>query len=385
MHKKIRPREILRQRQRRLVSLAATLTVVAITALLFWWLDQRDWVGTDDAFVAGHLITVKNQSEGTVVEVLAENTSKVHKGDILVRLDGAQALIALQQAQAELAEAVRNVMALKAQLAALTHRADAKQAALQRVRHDLARLSIAVADGAAAEQDVQNAEDNIEELIAGLRETEAERQGLLAQLGRSEPGEHPAVERAKSRLRRAFLDYSRQNVIAPVSGYVAKRKVHVGDRLNPGTPLLVIVPLDQVWVEANFLETQAAPIRVGQPAEIRIDAQQAQRVYRGRVQGINPATGSTFALLPADNATGNFIHVAERLQVRIALNADDLRAQPLQPGLSTVTRVYVGSDSITPVANAIDLNHEAYRTDVFERELEAAEQLIRQVIAENAG
>lgn len=171
---------------------------------------------------------------------------------------------------------------------------------------------------------------------SAIRKVRAEQQGVAAQLLDSAVSNHPSVEKAKSRLRRAFLDYRRRNVVAPVAGYIAKRMVQFGDNLLAGAPLPVIVSLDEVWVEANFLETQVAEIRLGQRAEIRVDAYHGDRRYHGRVQGMSPATGSTFAILPADNSTGNFIHIAERLQVRIALEAGKLAKHPLQPGLSTL-------------------------------------------------
>lgn len=384
MAHKIRPREILRQRNRRLKLMASALLLAGLLSLLYWWLNHRDWVGTDDAFVAGHLVTVKTQSSGTVIEVLAENTQHVQKGDVLVKLDGSHALIALQQAKAELAETVRSVVTLQAKVETLNQRIAAKEAALNQVRHDLKRLSIAAADGAASEQQVQNAQDKIMELAASLRETRAERQGVIAQLRNSAISNHPAVEQAKSRLRRAFLNYQRRKIVAPVSGYIAKRKVQIGDNLKTGAPLMLIVPLDQVWVEANFLETQIADIHPGQSAEIRVDAYGEDRLYHGHVQGINPATGSTFALLPTDNSSGNFIHIAERLQVRIALDADELRAYPLQPGLSTLTRINITEAGVSLPSYGIDLSHDAYRTDIYDHELDGAEQLIEYIVRFNS-
>ncbi len=384
MHKQIRPREILRQRNRRLKLMTLALLLAALLGGLYWWQEHRDWVGTDDAFVAGHLITLKAQSDGTVVELLTENTREVKKGDVLVRLDGNHALVALQQAQAELAETVRNIVTLKSKVETLKQRILAKEAALSQVRHDLSRFSAAAADGAASEQQVQNAQDKIRELEAVIRETRAEQQGIEAQLLDSSLNDHPAIEKAKSKLRKTYLDYERRNVIAPVAGYVAKRKAQIGDNVKIGAPLLVIVPLDEAWVEANFLETQLADIRPGQPAEIRVDAYRDERLYHGRVEGLTPATGSTFALLPTDNSTGNFIHIAERVQVRIALDADELREHPLQPGLSTLTRVKIDETDASRLKSNVSLANAAYRTDIYEHELDGAEALIRQIVASNS-
>ncbi|QSB00415.1 efflux RND transporter periplasmic adaptor subunit [Methylomonas sp. EFPC1] len=379
MPKKIRPREILRQRRRRLQGVTLALLLAGLAYLAYWWLEHRDWIATDDAFVAGHLITLKTQTDGTVIEVLAENTQCVEKGQVLVRLDGVHAGIALQQTQAELAEAVRNIVSLQAKAETLKQRALVKQALLAQVDHDLARFNAAAKDGAVSDQQLQNAQDKSHELQAAIKEIRAEQSSIEAQLLDSGIDNHPAVEKAKSRLRQAFLDFQRRNLVAPVSGCVAKRKVQVGDTLKAGAPLLAIVPLDDLWIEANFLESQIAGVRPGQAAEIRVAAYGDERMYHGRVQGINPGTGSIFAVLPTDNATGNFIHIAERLQVRIALDAAELKANPLQPGLSTLTRINIEKADGLVSASAVTLNGEAYRTDVYDRELEGAEQLIEQI------
>ncbi|WP_445371092.1 HlyD family efflux transporter periplasmic adaptor subunit [Methylomonas sp. HW2-6] len=383
MQKTIRPREILQQRRRRLRFVTMMLLLAALACGLYWWLTQRDWVKTDDAFIAGHLIGVKAQVDGTVVEILAENTQAVNKGDVLVRLDGSYARVAMQQAEAELAKTVREFYALKARLASLGQRLAAKQAAVAQVEHDLQRFKAAAGDGAVSDQQVQNAEDKLRELAAAIRETRAEQDGVAAQLRDSGVEDYPAVAQAKSRLRRAYLDYRRREVRAPVAGYVAKRKVQVGDNLHAGAALMVVVPLEELWVEANFLETQIADIRPGQAAEIRVDAFGGERLYHGRVQGLNPGSGSSFALLPTDNATGNFIHIAERVQVRIALAPDELRAAPLQPGLSTLTRVHIAGGGASALASEVTLAGAAYRTDIYDHELDGVEDKIGQIIAAN--
>lgn len=383
MHRKIRPREILRQRNRRLKLVTLSLLLASLAYAGYWWTVNGDWVATDDAFVTGHLITLKAQTEGTVVEILAENTQHVQQGQVLVRLDGNHARIALQQAEAELAETVRNIVALSAKGEALGQRILAKEAALSQVRHDLERFKVAAGDGAVSEQEVDNARDKMRELEAVIRETRAEESAVEAQLLDADIDHHPAVEKAKSRLRKAFLEYQRRNVIAPVSGYVAKRKVQVGDSLKAGTPLLAIVPLDELWIEANFLESQIAQIRPGQSAEIRVDAYGDTLVYHGKVLGLNPGTGSTFALLPTDNATGNFIHIAERVPVRIGLDFQELKENPLQPGLSTLTRIHVSEAGQAPWVSSVNVDGEAYRTQVYEHELDGVDSLIGRIVSEN--
>lgn len=367
--------------------LSRTTAVLALLGLGLWAYSayrERRWVGTDDAFVTGHVIPVEVQAEGTVVAVLAENTQSVAQGQVLVRLDGHHAGIALQQAQAELAATVRQIAALQARQETLARRIAARTAALEAVRHDLARFRQAGLDGAVSEQQQQNATDKILELEATVGEVRAEQKELSVQLGAAGVANHPAVEAAKQRFRRAALDFRRQEIRAPVAGAVAKRKVQVGDRVAPGVPVMVIVPLDQLWVEANVLEGDLDGIRPGQAAEIRVDAY-PDRIYHGRVEGLNPGTGSVFALLPTDNATGNFIHIAERVPVRIALDPHELARGPLQPGLSTYTRIALTeAPEPSPRISLTETTTPAYRTSAFDGELDGLEATIARVVAENS-
>ncbi|MGJ0484165.1 MAG: HlyD family efflux transporter periplasmic adaptor subunit [Methylomicrobium sp.] len=383
MQKTIRPKEIIRLRNRRLAAVTLSLLLACAAFLIYWWLTTRDWVATDDAFVTGHLINLKAQTEGTVVEILAENTQQVRQGQVLVRLDGVRAQLDFEQSQAELGETVRRIEKLTAGIQTLQQRIAARQATLNQVKHDLQRYLTALRDGAASEQQVQNARDKILELEASIKEAEAEKISVEAEIQGVDIDRHPSVEKAKSKLRLAYLEYRRRNILAPVSGYVAKRRAQIGDMIKPGAPLMVIVPLDDLWIEANFLESQIAGVRPGQPAEIRVDAFGDRIVYRGRVQGINPGTGSSFALLPTDNATGNFIHIAERVPVRIGLDPEELRKHPLQPGLSTVTRIKTSEAGEELLTSQIATTSEAYRTGIYEHELDDAEQLIRQIVAAN--
>ncbi|MGR8940317.1 MAG: HlyD family efflux transporter periplasmic adaptor subunit [Gammaproteobacteria bacterium] len=383
MQKSIRPKEILRQRRQRLTAVALIILLASAAYFGYVWYVKRGWVETDDAFVTGHLIALKAQTDGTIVEILAENTQRVQQGQLLVRLDGTRAQIDFEQAQAELGETVRDFITLKSRVDTLTQRINARQAALTQVRHDLQRFESAAREGAVSDQQVQNARDKIRELEAAINEAEAEKNGVVAQVQGVDIETHPAVEKAKSKVRRTFLEYRRRNVRAPVTGYVAKRRAQVGDWVKPGAPLLVIVPLDDVWIEANFLENQIACIRPGQPAEIKIDAYGSEVLYHGRVQGLNPGTGSPFALLPTDNATGNFIHIAERVPVRIGLDARELQKNPLQPGLSTVTRIMISEAGKPLLSSTADTRGAAYRTDIFDHELDAVEQLIGKIIASN--
>lgn len=383
MRKLIRPKEIMRQRNRRLVAVTAFLLISSLAYIGCVWYLNRDWVTTDDAFVSGHFIMVKSQTDGTIVEVMAENTQQVKQGQVLFRLDGTRAKIALQQARAELGETVRDIVALQMSEETMQQRIVARQAALNKVRHDLKRFQRASKQGAVSAQQVQNARDKMIQLNAEIAAIRAEKKGIEARLLSGQVELHPAVEKAKSRLRKAYLEYQRRLIVAPATGYIAKRRAQIGDQVKMGTPLLVIVPMQDLWVEANLLETKIARVRPGQTVEIKVDAYGDELIYHGVVEGINPGTGSAFALLPTDNSSGNFIHITERVPVRIGLDREELKQHPLQPGLSTVTRINITDKKQAMLNSRININTDVYRTEVYDRELEGVETLINEIIAAN--
>ncbi|HJU04725.1 MAG TPA: HlyD family efflux transporter periplasmic adaptor subunit, partial [Nitrospiraceae bacterium] len=234
-----------------------------------------------------------------------------------------------------------------------------------------------------SKQILQNATDHLRALEADVRETQAEFDALDAQIGGTTVMEHPAVELAKHEFIVAHLEYARQQIRAPVSGYVAKRRAQVGDRVKPGADLMTIVPLDHLWVEANLRETELRDIRPGQPAEIHVDLHGRDYTYHGTVEGLVPGTGSAFALLPPDNATGNFIHITERVPVRIALPQDEIREHPIRPGLSTVTKIHVSEHGNSVWTSLAKPDTAEYQTDVYGDELTSAESLAQGIMRGN--
>lgn len=378
------PQDLIGQRNRRLTAVTVALLLLLAGYFGYWWHIDRNWVDTDDAFVTGHLVTVKAQTEGAVAEILAENTQLVKQGQALVRLDGVRAKIDLQHAEAALGETVRQIASLRISAQTFGYKIAAKQAELDRVAHDLRRLKGAEPEGGASAQQIQNASDKIRELAAAIKALQSEKAGIEAQVGGVGIEGHPSVEKAKNALRQAYLAYQRRNILVPASGFVAKRRVQIGDTVKEGTPLLVIVPLDDLWIEANFLESQAGKIRPGQRVEIRTDLYGDEIIYHGRVQGIQPGTGSSFALFPTDNSTGNFIHVAERVPVRIGLDPKELARHPLRPGLSTLTRINVADAGKNLLSSTVTTQTDVYRTRIFENEINEAERLIENIIRQNS-
>ncbi|ALA59625.1 HlyD family secretion protein [Nitrospira moscoviensis] len=371
------------QRNRRLLLVALVLALAGLAYGVYWWTTARYWIQTDNAYVTGNLVPVAAQASGIITQVLFEETQFVNRGDVMIRLDEHEAYAALGRARGRLGDTVRRINSLFFTQRQLAEKLAARRARLDVIRHDVDRYRRAAPSGAVSKQILQNALDQLQALDADVRETQAEYDALDAQIGGTTVMEHPAVELAKHEFINAHLEYARQQIRAPVSGYVAKRKAQVGDRVKPGTNLMTIVPLDHLWVEANLRETELRDIRPGQPAEVRVDLYGDRHTFHGTVEGLVPGTGSPFALLPPDNSTGNFIHITERVPVRIALAADEIREHPIRPGLSTVTKIRVSDAGNSVWTSLAKADTEEYHTDVYGDELTSAELLAQGVIAGN--
>ncbi len=370
-------------RNRRLLFFGGSVALGLLVLLLWWWLVLSRWVVTNDAYVTGNLVPVKSQVNGTVVEVRYENTQFVRQGAILVRLDGLDSRVALEGAEARLGEAVRRVEALFSQAALDKQRILAEKARLERLRRDLERYREVAPYGAIPAQQVDDTECQIREIEATVREAEADLQAAEAQIRRTSVERHPQVLEAASLLKKAYLDYVRREVRAPVTGFLANRRVQPGDEVHPETPLMAVVPLDYLWVEANYRERELRRVRPGQGVEITIDLYGRHRRYHGVVEGIGAGTGSVFGLLPPENATGNYIHIVERVPVRIRLSEKELRADPLRPGLSAVTAIHVSERGSSVLDSLTRFPKEKYEAPFYEQQLLGAEELIERIIRAN--
>ena len=357
--------------------------VGALIAFVAWFAFERNWVTTDNAFVTGNIIPVHSDATGVVAAVHAEETQMVKKGDVLVRLDGQRARAALSQAEAELGRAVRAVGALFASRRQICQRVLSRAAIRDRTRHDLSRYKQAAPSGAASRQLLQNTEDQLAAQEADLRETRAEYQAVEARVVGATRMNHPDIEAAKAKFNDAYVEFLRQNIRAPATGYVAKRKVQVGQRMRPGDPILNIVPLDHLWVEANLWENRMDRVRPGQEAIAKVDLYGSAQTYHGVVEGIVPGSGSVFAMLPPDNATGNFIRIVQRIPVRIALRADELEKQPLRPGLSTVISIDVSSGGVSVNASQTKTSSAEYTTHIYDDDLNRAKIKTEEIVKAN--
>ena len=371
-----------RRRNRMLLLVSLAILVIGIGYGIYWQTVLRLRESTDDAYVNGNVVQITPQIAGTVVGINADDTQYVTAGQPLVRLDPADAKVALDQAEANLALTVRAVRGMFATTAQLNAAQGIRQADLDTAEKDLARRERLAGSGAISGEELQHARQAVSAAKSALLASQQQFVADRVRIDGTQVSDHPQVQAAASAVHSAFLTLARTQLPAPVAGFVAHRNVQLGQRVGPGSVLMAVVPLNQVWVDANFKELQIGNIHVGQPATLIADLYGAAVEYHGTVVGFSAGTGASFALLPAQNATGNWIKVVQRLPVRIALDPKDLAAHPLQVGLSM--RVKVSTvDRNGPRLPQSAANAPAYATSVFDDADRQANARIEAIIAAN--
>jgi membrane fusion protein (multidrug efflux system) len=370
------------KRKRMMTLLVIVILIAAIAYGLYYFLVARFHEETDDAYVNGNVVQITPQVTGTVIAVNADDTQTVKAGDPLVMLDPADARIALQSAEANLGQVVRQVRGLYADDSQYQAQVAVRQADLSRAQDDLKRRMQVAQTGAVSQEEISHARDAVKSAQAALDASQQQLASNRALTANTTIASHPNVQAAAAKVRDAYLNNARNTLPAPVTGYVAKRSVQVGQRVAPGNPLMAIVPLNGVWVDANFKEVQLKHMRIGQPVELTADVYGSSVKYRGKVVGFSAGTGSAFSLLPAQNATGNWIKVVQRLPVRIALDPQELEQHPLRIGLSMQADVSIKDDTGGKLDSAVNT---VYQTSVFDKYGDQADAEIARIIAENAG
>ncbi|MDE1008256.1 MAG: HlyD family efflux transporter periplasmic adaptor subunit [Paraburkholderia fungorum] len=376
------PRQVKAPARRKLLLalLAATVVLGGAGYGAYYITNGQYHQSTDDAYVSGNLVQLTPQVSGTVVAVNADDTQIVKQGEPLVALDNADAKIALADAEATLGQTVRQVSGLYVNNDFYAATVAQRQSDLARAEDDLKRRTAVAETGAVSGEDIAHARDAVNSARAALDAARQQAQANRVLTDRTTIEQHPDVQAAASKVRDAYLSYARNTLPAPVTGYVARRSVQVGQRVAPGTPLMAIVPLNGVWIDANFKEGQLKHMRIGQPVTLSADAYGSRVKYHGRVLGFSAGTGAAFAVLPAQNATGNWIKVVQRLPARIQLDQNELNAHPLRIGLSMQVDVDTHDESGTQLGAAVDTS---YRTDVFARYGADADAEIARIIARN--
>jgi membrane fusion protein, multidrug efflux system len=365
-----------------LAGVAGVFAAIGAAYGVYWATVLRYSQSTDDAYVNGNVVQITPQISGTVVSIGADDTQFVKAGQPLVRLDQADAKVALEQAEAQLAKTVREVRNLFATTQQLQAAVAVRQTDLTTAENDLARRVQLGKSGAVSGEELQHAREAVKGAQNALLAAQQQLAANRARIDNTTIEDHPDVRNAAAAVHNAYLNYARTVLPAPVSGFVARRNVQLGQRVGPGAPLMAVVPLDQVWVDANFKEPQLAGMRVGQPVTLTADLYGSSLKYHGKVVGFGAGTGSAFSLLPAQNATGNWIKIVQRVPVRIALDPRELAANPLQIGLTMKAEVSVRNGDgvrLPQLAN----NTVAYSTDVFNSTDASADARVQEIIVAN--
>ncbi|MET3653819.1 HlyD family secretion protein [Dyella japonica] len=366
-----------------LKALVAVLVIAAIGWGLWYFFEGRWYEDTDDAYVNGNIVQITPQVSGTVITIGADDGDLVHAGDVLVKLDPADADIALQQARANLANTVRKVRGLYSNVSGAQAEVAVRKVAVDKAQADFNRRRDLAKSGAISAEELSHALDALTSAQSALTTAQQQLQTNKVLVDDTVVVSHPDVQAAAARLRAAYLDDVRTALVAPVDGYIAKRSVQLGQRVAPGTPLMAVVPLHGVWVDANFKETQLNSMRIGQPVEIRADVYGSSVTYHGKVESLGVGTGSAFSLLPAQNATGNWIKIVQRVPVRVFFSdPKQLEEHPLRIGLSTKVSVNL-HDTSGPLLAKQSPTQPAFNTDVYKEQLAKADGMIAEIVHAN--
>ncbi|MDG6897455.1 multidrug export protein EmrA [Actinobacillus delphinicola] len=371
-------------RKKSMTIFGLVILLVVVLSFLYWLFFIRGSEETDDAYVHGNQVAISSQVAGSVMQINVQNTEYVHQGDVLVVLNPKDRELAFAHAKDELAQVVRKERNLMYSVKELEAAVVQKQIAVKQTKSDYMRQVNLAKTNSTSNIMLTHSKDAYDAAVASLKLTQNQLAANKALLLDTPLRQQPAVKIAITGVKDAWLNLKRTKVLSPVDGYVAKRNVQVGETIAAGTPLMAIVPANQMWVEANFKETQMKDMRIGQKARVTFDLYGDDVKFDGTVKGIEMGTGSAFSLLPAQNATGNWIKIVQRVPVRIALPADQIKKYPLRIGLSSLVRVDV-SDTAGETLRAAQPIKAVYKTDVLTYNESELDNVIEQIIKANIG
>lgn len=358
--------------------------LIGVAYLAYWFLVLRHFQETDDAYIAGNQVQVMAQVSGSVNKVWFDDTDYVKKGDVLVSLDKTDAEQAFEKAKTALATSVRQTHQLMINGNQYRATINLQKTALEQAEADLKRREPLGAANLIGREELQHARDAVATAKAQLDVAVQQYNANQAMILDTSLENQPAVKQSAAELRDAWLALQRTDVRSPMEGYVSRRSVQVGAQINTSTPLMAVVPANDLWIDANFKETQLADVRIGQPATVVSDIYGDDVVYHGKVVGLEMGTGSAFSLLPAQNATGNWIKVVQRLPVRIELDPQDIAKHPLRIGLSTLVKVDTTNKEGSVLATTVR-QQAAYASDALAIDLTPVNRMIADIVRANAG
>ncbi|MBN6080944.1 EmrA/EmrK family multidrug efflux transporter periplasmic adaptor subunit [Aggregatibacter actinomycetemcomitans] len=358
------------------------LILISLLTGLYWFFFVKNYQTTEDAYVSGNQVMISAQIAGNVRQINAENMDFVHAGDVLLELDDADYQLSFSQAQNTLASAVRQISQLGYTVKQLEATVQANQIGLNKAQGDLARREMLGKSGAIDKESLQHAREAVITAEANLKAVKNQLTANQSLLLNVPLKEQPEIQKAISSLKQAWLNLQRTKIVSPVDGYVARRSTQVGQKVVVGGALMAVIASDQMWVDANFKETQLKDMRIGQPVKLSFDLYGHDVKFDGKVEGIEMGTGSAFSLLPAQNATGNWIKVVQRVPVRISLDAQQLARYPLRIGLSTLVEVNI-ADTSGEMLSQKKRTAPLYSTNTLDYDQSAVENLIEKIIKDN--
>ena len=371
------------QRKKGLSIFILLLLLIAIGSAAYWYLFIKGFEETEDAYVSGNQVMVSAQVAGNISKINVDNMDPVQAGDVLLELDDTNAKLSFEQAKSNLANAVRQVSQLNYTVKQLKSAVRANEITLAQAQGNLNRRVQLVKDGAIDKESFQHAKEAVELAKANLTTSQNQLGANQALLLDGPLSEQPQIQSAVSNLKQSWLNLERTKIRSPIKGYVARRNAQVGQAVSVGGALMAVVTTDQMWLDANFKETQLTHMRIGQPVEIHFDLYGKDKTFNGKVVGIEMGTGSAFSLLPTQNATGNWIKVVQRVPVRIQLDPQQLAENPLRIGLSATVKVNVTDSqgkTLRDQAPATTL----YSTNVLQYDESAVNNLIESIIRDNS-
>ena len=371
------------QRKKGLSIFILLLLLISIGSAAYWYLFIKGFEETEDAYVSGNQVMVSAQVAGNISKINVDNMDPVQAGDVLLELDDTNAKLSFEQAKSNLANSVRQVSQLNYTVKQLKSAVRANEITLAQAQGNLNRRVQLVKDGAIDKESFQHAKEAVELAKANLTTSQNQLEANQALLLDGPLSEQPQIQSAVSNLKQAWLNLERTKIRSPIKGYVARRNAQVGQAVSVGGALMAVVNTDQMWLDANFKETQLTHMRIGQPVEIHFDLYGKDKTFDGKVVGIEMGTGSAFSLLPAQNATGNWIKVVQRVPVRIQLDPQQLAKNPLRIGLSATVKVNVSDSQGETLRNQAP-STTLYSTNVLRYDESAVNNLIESIIRDNS-
>lgn len=371
------------QRKKGLSIFILLLLLISIGSAAYWYFFIKGFEETEDAYVSGNQVMVSSQVAGNISKINVDNMDPVQAGDVLLELDDTNAKLSFEQAKSNLANAVRQISQLNYTVKQLKSAVRANEITLTQAQGNLNRRVQLVKDGAIDKESFQHAKEAVELAKANLTTSQNQLEANQALLLDGPLSEQPQIQSAVSNLKQAWLNLERTKIRSPIKGYVARRNAQVGQAVSVGGALMAVVNTDQMWLDANFKETQLTHMRIGQPVEIHFDLYGKDKTFNGKVVGIEMGTGSAFSLLPTQNATGNWIKVVQRVPVRIQLDPQQLIENPLRIGLSATVKVNVSDSQGETLRNQAPTTT-LYSTNVLQYDESAVNNLIESIIRDNS-